>query len=126
MALENSVIWVFTPDLGETNELADVAHTDVDSTAGGSSPFNPLNATPAELRKASIDYWHLTQAQGDDIQFNPLDNIDTAAEWLHVCEFIYIGIHAAFAGGEEINLPQLAQDRLVLLRAGNPTLGSPL
>lgn len=129
MALTNTVVWVFSPDLGETNELGDVTHTDFDGVSSGQDPdkqFAPLDATPAELRKGCKQYYKLTQAQADAIQFNPLDQINTVPEWQHICDLIIIGVHNAFAGGEEINLPQLAQDRLVLLRAGNPTMGNPL
>lgn len=127
MALTDTVVWVFSPDLGESNELGDVAHTDVDGVSSDHASdrqFNPLLGTPAEFRKGAKQYWKLTQAQADDIQFNPGDQITAAAEWQHVCGLIVIGIHFTFAGGQEVNLPALAKARLQKLRAGNPTLGT--
>ncbi len=127
MALTDTVVWVFSPDLGESNEIGDVAHTDVDGVSNGQAAdrqFNPLLATPAEFRKGSMQYWKLTQAQADDIQFNPLDQIAVVPDWQHVAGLIAIGIHFTFAGGQEVNLPALAKARLQKLRAGNPTLGT--
>lgn len=129
MALTDTVVWVFSPDLGESNELGDVAHTDVDGVSSGQNSdrqFNPLLATPAEFRKGSKQYWKLTQAQADDIQFLPSDQITTAPEWQHVCGLIAIGIHNMFSGADFALLPALAKARIQKLRAGNPTLGSPL
>lgn len=129
MALTNTVVWVFSPDLGETNELGDVTHTDVDGVSSGQDPdkqFAPLNATPGELRKGSMQYYKLTQAQADNIQFLPADQIATVPEWQHVCGLIIIGIHNMFSGADFALLPALAKARIQKLRAGNPTLGSPL
>ena len=126
MALTDTVVWVFSPDLGESNEIADVAHTDVDgvtSDHAADKQFDPLLATPAEFRKGAKQYWKLTQAQADDIQFLPADQITVVPEWQHVALLIAIGIRNDFAGGQEGNLPALAKARLQKLRAGNPTLG---
>jgi len=109
MALTDTVVWVFTPDIGESNELADVTHTDTDGVSSGQDPdkqFAPLNATPGELRKGAKQYYKLTQAQADNLQFLP--------------------IHNTFTGANEANLPALAKARLQKLRAGNPTMGLPL
>jgi len=130
MAVTDTVVWVFSPDLGETNEFADVAHTDVDglsSSHAADKQFAPLLGTPAEYRKASKQYWKLTQVQADELQFLPADQIAVVPDWQHVAALIVIGVRNDFVGPvNELNLPQLAQDRLVLLRAGNPTLGTPL
>lgn len=128
MALTDTVVWVFSPDLGETNEFADVAHTDVDGLSNGQAAdkqFAPLLGTPAEFRKASKQYWKLTQAQADDLQFSPADQIAVVPDWQHVAGLIVIGIRNDFVGPiNEANLPALAKARLQKLRAGNPTLGT--
>jgi len=129
MALTDTVVWVFTPDIGESNELADVTHTDTDGVSSGQDPdkqFAPLNATPGELRKGAKQYYKLTQAQADNLQFLPLDQIAVVPAWQHVAALIIIGIHNTFTGANEANLPALAKARLQKLRAGNPTMGLPL
>lgn len=130
MALTNTVVWVFSADLGETIELGDVTHTDTDGVSSGQDPdkqFAPLNATPGELRKGAKQYYKLTQAQADALQFLPADQIPVVPEWQHVAGLIIIGKHDDFAGPvNEQNLPALAKARLQKLRAGNPTMGLPL
>lgn len=129
MALTDTVVWVFSADLGESNELGDVTHTDTDGVSSGQDPdkqFAPLDATPGELRKGTMQYYKLTQAQADAIQFLPADQIPVVPEWQHVAGLIIIGIHNAFSGGNFDNLPALAKARIQKLRAGNPTMGLPL
>lgn len=129
MALTNTVVWVFSEALGESNELGDVTHTDTDGVSSGQDAdkqFAPLNATPGELRKGAKQYYKLTQQEADDIQFLPADQIAVVAEWQHVALTIIIGIQNIFTGANEANLPALAKARIQKLRAGNPTMGLPL
>jgi len=73
-----------------------------------------------------MQYYKLTQAQADAIQFLPADQIPTVPEWQHVAALIIIGIHNSFSGAGFDNLPALAKARIQKLRAGNPTMGLPL
>lgn len=126
MALANTIVWIFTPDLGEQHEMGDLAHSDVDNKTRwpADTRFDPANDTLAEIQRALVQYFHLTSGQVADIQsfervaIDPVWN-DKAANG------ILIGIHRLFAGANEANLPARARNRLRSLRSGNPNIGKP-
>lgn len=126
MALANTIVWIFTPDLGEQHEMADLAHSDVDNKTRWppDTRFDPADDTLAEIQRALVQYFHLTSAEVLDIQsfervaIDPVWN-DKAANG------ILIGIHRSFTGANEARLPARARNRLRSLRSGNPNLGKP-
>jgi len=125
MALVNTIVWVFSPDLGDTHELSDLAHTENDNQTRepANKRFDPADATLAELQRASIQYFGLSRAQVNEITSLQAVAIDTA--WDHKAVQILIGIHSAFSGANESRLPALARRRLQSLRGGNPNMGHP-
>jgi hypothetical protein len=128
MAIDNAIVWIFSPDLGETNEGGDLAHTLHDNNIIWPSDdrFDPVDASMGELRRAARQYFKLAANEVNALNIAPGDiAIPCAAEWLHVADEIYIVIHRDFDGVDEVNLPAIAQARLVLLRAGNPQFGAP-
>ncbi len=123
MALVNTIVWIFSPDLGDTHELADLAHTENDNqlTERAEKRFDPADATLAELQRASIQYFGLTRAQVD--QITGMQAVAIHTDWSHKASQILIGIHDAFSGANESRLPALARRRLQSLRGGNPNIG---
>ncbi len=124
MALVNTVVWIFSPDLGETHELGDVAHTDNDNQTRepANKRFDPADATLAELQRAAIQFFGLNRAQVD--QITGLQAVAIHTDWSHKANQILIGIHDAFSGANESRLPALARRRLTSLRGGNPNIGT--
>ena len=126
MALANTVVWIFSPDLGEQHEGGDLAHTEVDAkiTWPSGNRFDPVDASAGELRRAARQYFNLAANEVNALNIAVGDiAIPVVAEWAHIAEFIYIAIHRDFDGADEVNLPAIAQARLGFLRAGNPQLG---
>lgn len=125
MALANTVVWIFTPDLGEQHELADLAHTVVDNKTRwpADERFDPADDTVSEIQRALVQYFHLTAAEVLDIQSFERVAIDPV--WNDKAAQILIGIHRTFTGANEVNLPARARNRLRSLRSGNPNLGKP-
>ena len=123
MALVNTIVWIFSPDLGDTHELADLAHTENDNrlTERAEKRFDPADATLAELQRASIQYFGLTRAQVEKI--TGMQAVAIHTDWTHKAAQILIGIHDDFAGANETLLPALARRRLQSLRGGNPNIG---
>lgn len=123
MALANTIVWIFSPDLGETNELGDCAHTEVDNQVrwAADTRFDPADATLPELQRAAIQYFGLTRAEVDAI--TGLEAVAILNRWTHKANQILIGIHSAFAGANESRLPALGRRRLQSLRTGNPNIG---
>ncbi|MCK5090277.1 MAG: hypothetical protein KAQ88_09875 [Hyphomicrobiaceae bacterium] len=126
MALDNTIVWIFTPDLGETHELADLAHSDHDNKTRKpvDERFDPADDTLAEIQRALVQYFpSLTAAQVLDIQ--SLERVAIDPAWNDKAVQILIGIHRTFAGANEANLPARARNRLRSLRSGNPNVGKP-
>jgi hypothetical protein len=126
MALANTIVWIFTPDLGEQHEMGDLAHTENDNKARwpAGTRFDPANDTLSEIQRALVQYFHLTSGEVADIQSFERVAIDPA--WNDkAANGILIGIHRTFAGANEANLPARARNRLRSLRSGNPNLGKP-
>lgn len=125
MALVNTIVWIFSPDIGNTFELADLAHTSHDNLTRNpaNKRFDPADATLAELQRASIQYFGLTRAQVDKI--TGLQAVAIHTDWLHKANQILIGIHDDFTGANESRLPALGRRRLASLRGGNPNIGKP-
>jgi len=126
MALANNIVWIFTPDLGDTHELADLAHSDHDNKTRwpADTRFDPADDTLSEIQRALVQYFPaLTSAQVADIQSFERVAIDPA--WNDKAVQIMIGIHRLFAGANEANLPARARNRLRSLRSGNPNVGKP-
>jgi len=123
MALANTVVWIFTPDLGELHEIGDVAHSDVDNKTRWPTGvrFDPADDTLAEIRRAIVQYFRLTAANADEFLIIERAAIDPA--WSHKADAILIAIHRTFAGANEVNLPARSRNRLRSLRSGNPNLG---
>ena len=123
MALVNTIVWIFSPDLGDTHELADLAHTENDNrlTERAEKRFDPADATLAELQRASIQYFGLTRAQVEKI--TGMQAVAIHTDWTHKAAQILIGIHDDFSGANETLLPALARRRLQSLRGGNPNIG---
>lgn len=123
MALANTIVWIFTPDLGELHEIGDLAHSDVDNKTRWPSGerFDPADDTLAEIQRALVQYFGLTSAEVLDIQSFERVAIDPV--WNHKAAAILIGIHRTFAGANEVNLPARTRNRLRSLRSGNPNLG---
>ena len=123
MALVNTVVWIFSPDLGEAFELADLAHTENDNqlTERAEKRFDPADATLAELQRAAMQYFGLTRTQVE--QITGMQAVAIHTDWTHKAAQILIGIHDAFSGANESRLPALAKRRLQSLRGGNPNIG---
>ena len=124
MALANTVVWIFTPDLGELHEIGDLAHSDVDNKTrwAADTRFDPANDTLAEIQRALVQYFGLTSAEVLDIQSFERVAIDPV--WTDkAANGILIGIHRTFVGANEVNLPERTRNRLRSLRSGNPNLG---
>jgi hypothetical protein len=127
MALDNAIVWIFSPDLGEIHELGDVAHSTIDNnlTWPNDTRFDPIDASMGEFRRAARQFFNLAASEVNALNIDPADiAIAPAAEWAHICDEIYIFIHRDFDGADEVLLPALAQTRLASLRAGNPNFGS--
>jgi hypothetical protein len=85
------------------------------------------DASAGELKRAARQYFGLSAAQVNALNIDAGDiAIPIAPEWAHTCDEIYIFIHRDFDQADENLLPALAQARLALLRAGDPTYGLPL
>lgn len=123
MALVNTIVWIFSPDIGNTFELADLAHTENDKETRwpANKRFDPADASLAELQRAAIQYFGLTRAQVDKI--TGLQAVAIHTDWSHKANQILIGIHDDFTGANESRLPALARNRLRSLRGGNPNIG---
>ena len=123
MALANTIVWIFSPDLGETHELGDLAHTEIDNRLAfdANKRFDPADATLAELQRASMQYFGLTRAQVG--QITGMEAVAIHTDWSHKASQILIGIHDAFSGANESRLPALGRRRLASLRGGNPNIG---
>lgn len=123
MALDNTIVWIFTPDLGEQHEIGDLAHTVHDNKTRdpANTRFDPADDTLAEVQRALVQYFDLTSLQVADIQSFERVAIDPA--WTDKAAAILIGIHRTFAGANEVNLPARSRNRLRSLRSGNPNLG---
>jgi hypothetical protein len=115
MAIDNAIVWIFSPDLGESSELADYGHTlhDNDITWPSDDRFDPVDASMGEFRRAARQYFKLSA-----------DAIPCSAEWLHIADEIWIFIHRDFDGADEALLPARARARLQSLRGGNPNQGT--
>jgi len=126
MALVNTIVWIFSPDLAEPRELGDLAHTSNDNRTRdpANKRFDPADATLAELQRAAIQYFGLTRAQVDKI--TGLQAVAIHTDWSHKANQILIGIHDDFTGANESRLPALARNRLRSLRGGNPNIGKRL
>ncbi len=124
MALVNTIVWIFSPDIGDTFELGDLAHTSNDNRTRDdpNKRFDPADATLAELQRASMQYFGLTRAQVD--QITGMEAVAIHTDWSHKAVQILIGIHDAFSGANESRLPALARRRLTSLRGGNPNIGT--
>lgn len=127
MAIDNAVVWIFTPAFGEAHEMGDYAHTATDNkiTWPSGDRFDPVDASAGELKRAARQYWKLSP---QEVNFLNIDAADIAipchADWLHIADEIYIFIERDFDGADENLLPAIAQARLGFLRAGNPQIGS--
>ncbi len=123
MALANTIVWIFSPDLGETNELGDLAHTENDNQVrwAADKRFDPADASLAEMQRAAIQYFGLTRTEVE--QITGLEAVAIHTNWSHKASQILIGIHSAFAGANESRLPALGRRRLQSLRTGNPNIG---
>ncbi len=125
MALDNTIVWCFSPDLGETHEIGDCAHTTVDNKTRNpaGTRFDPADDSLAEIRRALTQYFPLTVTQAEEILSIERSAIDAA--WTDKAALILICIHRSFAGANETLLPALAKARLRKLRNGDPQLGKP-
>jgi len=125
MALVNTIVWLFSPDIGDRSETADLAHTENDNRTrdAANKRFDPADATLAELQRASVQYFGLTRAQVEKI--TGMQAVAIHTDWNHKAAQILIGIHDDFTGANEANLPALAKARLRSLRGGNPNIGHP-
>ena len=126
MALANTIVWIFTPDLGEQHEMGDLAHTEVDNKTRwqADTRFDPADDTLSEIQRALVQYFGLTSGEVADIQSFERVAIDPV--WTDkAANGILIGIHRLFAGANEVNLPARGRNRLRSLRSGNPNLGKP-
>jgi hypothetical protein len=124
MALENTIVWIFTPDLGELHEIGDLAHSTFDNQTRkpAGERFDPADDTLAEIQRAVVQYFNLTPAQAADIEIFERVAIDPV--WNDkAANGILIGIHRTFAGANEVNLPARTRNRLRSLRDGNPNIG---
>ncbi len=127
MAIDNAIVWIFTPDIGESSELADYAHTlhDNDITWPNDDRFDPVDASAGELKRAARNYWKLAANEVNFLNLGAGDDaIPCSAEWLHIADEIWIFIHRDFDGADENLLPARAQTRLASLRSGNPNQGT--
>ncbi len=123
MALVNTIVWIFSPDLTNTFEFADLAHTENDNETRWppNTRFDPADATLPELQRAAIQYFGLTRAQVDEL--TGLQAVAIQSQWSHKAVQILIGIHSSFAGANESRIPALGRRRLASLRTGNPNIG---
>jgi hypothetical protein len=123
MALVNTIVWIFSPDIRNTFERADLAHTENDNQTRwpANKRFDPADATLPELQRAAIQYFGLTRAQVDEL--TGLQAVAIQSQWSHKAVQILIGIHSAFAGANESRIPALGRRRLASLRTGNPNIG---
>ena len=123
MALVNTIVWIFSPDLGDTHERADLAHTSNDNETRWppDTRFDPADASLAELQRAAMQYFHFTRAQVDEL--TGLEAVAIQSRWSHKAVQILIGIHSSFAGANESRIPALGRRRLASLRTGNPNIG---
>jgi len=112
--LADSVVWVFSPDLGELFEWGDYGRLPDDESFG----WDPSDATMGELRRVCGEYFHLKPNEVNKLNWASV--IECSPEWLWVCETIWILIHRDYDGADEVNLPLEAQDRIAHLRDGNP------
>lgn len=123
MAIDNAVVWVFSPDLEQSQiEWSDYGHTQRDNlpTMPNGTRFDPADASMGEMRRAAGDYWDLAPNEVNRLNFDPADEIAVLPEYAHICDTIYIVIHRDYDGTDEVNLPARAQQRLAALRAGDP------
>jgi len=125
MALANTIVWIFSPDIGDKNEIGDLAHTENDNRTrdAANKRFDPADASLAELQRAAIQFFGFTRAQVDKI--TGMQAVAIHTDWDHKAAQILIGIHDDFTGANETNLPALAKRRLLSLRGGNPNIGHP-
>lgn len=123
MALVNTIVWIFSPDISNTFELADLAHTENDNETRwpANKRFDPADASLAELQRAAIQYFGLTRAQVDKI--TGLQAVAIHTDWSHKANQILIGIHDDLTGANESRIPALGRRRLASLRTGNPNIG---
>ncbi len=126
MALVNTIVWIFSPDVGDKTELGDLAHTSQDNRTrdDANKRFDPADASLAELQRAAIQFFGMTRAQVDKI--TGLQAVAIHTDWAHKATQILIGIHDDFSGANESRLPAVARNRLRSLRGGNPNIGLPL
>jgi hypothetical protein len=120
MALDNAIVWIFSPDLGEIHEFGDVAHSTIDNnlTWPSGTRFDPTDASMGELRRAARQFFNLAPNEVNALNVAPGDiAIAPAAEWAHICDAIYIAIHNDFDGADEVLLPALAQTRLASINS---------
>lgn len=123
MALDNTIVWIFSPDLGESHELADYGHTTHDNklTRPANTRFDPGDATLDELRRAVSQYHKLSGAQVLDLE--AIERVAISPTWSDKAGEIIIMIRKDFTGANETRLPARARNRLRSLRAGDPNVG---
>lgn len=123
MALDNTIVWIFSPDLGETNELGDYGHTTHDNkiTRPAGERFDPNDVTLDELRRAVSQYHKLTGAQV--LELGSIERVAIDPAWNDKAVEIIIMIRDDLAGANETRLPARARNRLRSLRTGNPNVG---
>lgn len=123
MALDNTIVWIFSPDLGESHELADYGHTTHDNkiTRPSGERFDPNDVTLDELRRAVSQYHKLTGPQV--LELGSIERVAIDPAWNDKAVEIIIMIRDDLAGANETRLPARARNRLRSLRAGNPNVG---
>ncbi len=125
MALDNTIVWIFSPDLGESHELADYGHTTVDNQTRdpASGRFDPNDATLDELRRAVSQFHNLSGAQV--LLLEAIERVAISPTWSDKAGEIIIMIRNDLTGANESRLPARAKARLRSLRDGNPNVGKP-
>lgn len=123
MALDNTIVWIFSPDLGDTHELADYGHTTHDNQTRRppDTRFDPNAVTLDELRRAVVQYHKLTSAEV--LELGSIERVAIDPTWNDKALEIIIMIRDDLAGVNESRLPARARNRLRSLRTGNPNVG---
>jgi len=125
VALDNTIVWIFSPDLGDTHELADYGHTTHDNnlTRPADTRFDPNTVTLDELRRAVSQYHNLTGPEV--LELGSIERVAIDPTWNDKALEIIIMIRDDLAGANESRLPARARNRLRSLRTGNPNVGKP-